>query len=342
MKKTLTLLLIMITVAFLIAENILADEVRLKNGDKLTGQVVRMEEEKLVLKTTYAGEITIVWEEVASVMADDPVKIVLKDETALEGNTAPIEDGKMKLDTGKLESPASFSLADVKAINPKPVKPVKIAARVNARVVNQRGNTIQDNYYFDGEFVARTEKNRYTLGGELANEKADGETTSESWLTYGNYSHFLDEKWYLYANTLLENDKFKDLNLRTTLGAGGGYQIFETPLLNLSISAGVAMVDENFDVAEDNDYPAGSWSVNYDQYLFEKFVQLFHVQTGYVSLEDANDWFIKTRTGFRFPIYKGLTATLQYNFDWDNQPSAAAETEEDTKFIFLLGYEFKN
>jgi len=342
MKINLTPLFIMLTVGFFIAGNSLADEVRLKNGDKLTGQVVRMEEEKLVLKTTYAGEITIAWKEVSSVMADDPVKVVLKDETALEGNTASIEDGKMKLDTGKLESPASFSLADVKAINPEPVKPVKLTARVNASLINQRGNTNTDDYYFEGEFVARTEKNRYTLGGELANEKADGETTSENWLAYGNYSHFLDEKWYLYANTLLEHDKFKDLNLRTTLGAGGGYQIFETPLLNLSVSAGAAMVDENFDVAEDNDYPAGSWFVNYDQYFFEKFVQLFFAQTGYVSLEDAKDWFLKTRTGLRFPLYKGFTATLQYNFDWDNQPSEDAETEENTKFLFLLGYQFKN
>jgi len=165
MKTNLIPLFILLTVGFLLAGNIFADEVRLTNGDKLTGQVVTMEEEKLVLKTTYAGEITITWKEVAGIMADDPVKVVLNDETALEGKTAPIEDGKMKLDTGKLESPASFSLADVKAINPKPVKPVKIATRVNASMVNQRGNTIKDNYYFDGEFVARTKKNRNTLGG---------------------------------------------------------------------------------------------------------------------------------------------------------------------------------
>ena len=61
MKINLTPLFIMLTVGFFIAGNSLADEVRLINGDKLTGQVVRMEEEKLVLKTTYAGEITIAW-----------------------------------------------------------------------------------------------------------------------------------------------------------------------------------------------------------------------------------------------------------------------------------------
>jgi len=342
MKKNIALLFIIVMVNFLITVNSLADEVSLKNGDKITGQVVRMEADKLILKTTYAGEITITWHEVAAIRTDASVKVVLKDETAFKGTTEAVEDGKMKLNTGKLEAPATFSLADVKAINPEPVKTVKINARANVSVTNERGNTKSDNYYFDGEFVARTKKNRYTIGGQLSNKKADDVTTSQNWLAYGNYSHFLNEKWYLYANTLFEHDEFKDLNLRSTLGAGAGYQFFETPLLNLSISAGLSMVDENFDVAEDNDYPAGQWAINYDQYFFDKFVQLFHVNTGFISLEDANDWFLKTRTGLRFPLYKGLTATLQYNFDWDNQPSPAAETEEDTKFIFLLGYEFKD
>lgn len=342
MRKNLILLLIIITVAFLIAGNSLADELRLKNGDKLTGRVVRMEAGKLILKTIYAGDISIVWQEVASVKTDGPVKVVLKDETALEGTPLAIEDGKMKLDIDKLEAPASFDLADVKAINPLAVKPVKIKTRVNASVTSERGNTKSDNYYFDGEFVARTEKNRYKIGGELSKEESDGTTTSQNWLAYGNYSHFLFKKWYLYADTLFEHDEFKDLNLRSTLGGGAGYQVFETPLLNLSISAGLAKVDENFDEAEDNDYSAGQWSLNYDQYFFKKFIQLFHVHNGFVSLEDTDDWFLRTRTGLRFPVYKGLTATLQYNFDYDNQPSVDAEKKEDTKFIFLLGYEFKN
>ena len=342
MKQNIALLLITVIISFLITDNSLADEVRLKNGDKLTGQIVRMQENNLILKTTYAGEITIIWQEVAGIQTDGSVKIVLTDETTFEGTTEVAEDGKMKLNTDKLETPASFSLADVKAVNPEPVKTVRINTRLNASVTSERGNTKSDDYYFDGEFEARTKKNRYTVGGELSKEKADDITTSQNWLAYGNYSHFLNEKWFLYVNTLFEHDEFKDLNLRSTLGAGAGYQFFETPLLNLSISAGLSKVDENFDLAEDNDYSAGQWEIKYDQYFFNKFVQLFHVDTGYISLEDSNDWFVKTRTGLRFPLYKGFAATLQYNYDWDNQPSAAAETEEDTKFIFLLGYEFKN
>ena len=318
----------------------IADEISLKNGDRITGEVVGMQDNKLIFKTAYAGEITIVWEDVQRVKTDRPIKVVLKDETSLEGIGESVESAKMKLDSDKIEEPVSFNLSDVKTINPAPKKPVHLTARANVGLSNQRGNTDTDNYYLDGEFVARTEKNRYTVTGRYNEERSDGVQTAKSALGYGKYDHYLSEKWFLFANTLFEHDEFKDLNLRSTIGASPGYQFFETPLLNLSVSAGLAWVDENFDLAEDNSYPAGQWFVNYDQYLFKKFMQLFHKQNGYVSLEDSNDWFLKTQTGVRFPLYKGLTATVQYNYDYDNQPSAAASEKWDSQFVFLLGYQF--
>ena len=109
---------------------------------------------------------------------------------------------------------------------------------------------------------------------------------------------------------------------------------------NLSASGGVAWVNENFDQDPDNHYPAGNWIVNYDQFVFNKFMQLFHNQTGYVSLENSNDWFLRTRTGVRFPIYKGFTATVQYDYDYTNNPSVAAESKGDRRFLLLLGYQY--
>lgn len=318
----------------------IADEINLKNGDRITGEVVRMDEKKLIYNTPYAGEITIKWEEIRSVKTERPIKVVLMDETSLGGISESAEEGKMRLDSDKLEKPVAFNLSDVKAINPVPKKSVSVTARANVSVSNERGNTDTDNYYFDGEFIARTEKNRFTVGGEYTEEKSSGVTTANSVFGFGEYAHFLNKKWFIFTSTLFEHDEFKDLNLRSTLGAGPGYQIFETPLLNLSVSAGLAWVDENFDVAEDNSYSAAQWSISYDQYLFKKFMQVFHKQIGTVSLENSSDWFYKTRTGVRFPLYKGLAVTAQYNYDWDNQPSAAAEKKEDTKFLLLLGYQF--
>ncbi len=335
-------MLFMAVLVILMAGNCLADEIRLKNGDRLTGQIIRMQEGKLILKTGYAGDISIAWQAVAGLKSDHPLKVHLKDDTRLTGTASAVENGIIKLIPGHNEVPVAIRLADVKAIGAGTPKPLKIIARTNVNITSERGNTNSDNYYLEGEFRARTEKNRYTVRGELNKEDAEGTTISQNWLLHGTYSRFLNKKWYLFTNTLFEHDEFNDLKLRSTLGVGAGYQIYETPLLNLSISAGLAEVDENFYVAENHTYTAGQWSVNYDQYFFDKFVQLFHTDNGYISLENAGNWFLRTRTGLRFPLYKGFGATLQYNFDWNNQPSLDAQSREDTKFIFMLGYEFKN
>ena len=61
-----------------------------------------------------------------------------------------------------------------------------------------------------------------------------------------------------------------------------------------------------------------------------------------VGLEDADKWQVKTRQGLRFFLYRGFTMTLQYNYDYNNQPSAEAEKKWDSTLLFLLGFQFQN
>jgi len=85
----------------------------------------------------------------------------------------------------KIEEPVTFNLAQVEIINPKPPEPaLKIHARANVGLTGDRGNTETDNLYLDGEFIARTEKNRYSVGAEVKREKSEGERTAKSALGY--------------------------------------------------------------------------------------------------------------------------------------------------------------
>ena len=320
----------------------IADELHLSNGDVITGQIIRMEGNKLVFETSYAGKISVVWSEVINLISDGPIKVILTDGTALEGFSRKTSENAMRLETEKLKAPSDLKLLDVAAINPQKKPAVKITVRANAGLTQERGNNDTDSYHLDSEFIARTEESRYTFAGELNVEKADGDTTVENWLAYGNYSYFMTEKWFLYANTLFEHDKFADLDLRSTLGAGVGYQFFESDSLNLSAAVGPAWVNEDFIEADDDDYSAGQRLINYDQFFFKKFVQLFHRQTGLIKASETDKWLVKTRQGLRFPIYKGFTTTLQYNYDYNNDPSQDADEKWDSKLMFLLGWQFKN
>ena len=50
----------------LVSSNLRADTVVLKNGDRLTGTALKLEDGKLTFKTSYADPIALAWDQVAS------------------------------------------------------------------------------------------------------------------------------------------------------------------------------------------------------------------------------------------------------------------------------------
>ena len=221
-----------IFVLALTASDLHADTVMLVNDDKISGRLVTMEQGKLTIATSYAGEIIIDWEEVVEIITAESVEVVLSDQTSLRGRLQETEQGKVKLTMGSVVETVSFDLAAVEAINPQSAAEpaVSFSGRINVGLSKSSGNTDSESHHIDGEIIARTETNRYTAGIEYNREESDDEVTDEQYLGYVQYDHFLTEKWYTYVNTLFEKNEFKDLNLRSTIGVGMGYQFYESEL----------------------------------------------------------------------------------------------------------------
>jgi putative salt-induced outer membrane protein YdiY len=319
---------------------VIADEVQLKNGDRLTGEVKSLKEEKLILVTSYAGEITITWSEVAALRTDKPIKVVLTDESMVEGISQPGKEQEINLLTEKIEGDITIRLMDVKSINPDPPGPtVKINARANVGIDVKKGNTDTETYHFDGSFVARTEKNRYRVSFETDSEKSSDVDTVDNWIGSINYDHFLSGKWFLYGNSSFESDEFKDLNLRSVLGVGSGYQFIETDSSKFSGEVGFSYVNEDYVLDEDDSYSAGRLAFIIEKPLFDERVIFFHNDEALVNFEDADDITIRTQTGFRFPFARRFNMTLQYNWDWEKMPATGQE-KSDERYLVTLGYEY--
>jgi putative salt-induced outer membrane protein YdiY len=342
MKINMSILISVIIYVMLTFTTASADVVHLNNGDRISGKIIRMEEGQLVIKTDYAGEITIPWEKVSDIASDEKIKVVLDDGTVLEGQSLSGEAGEITVQPETGEESAAFNLGDVKMINPEVEPAVKYKARANAAILIERGNTHEDETALDASFQARTKKGRFRLYGEFNREKEKDTVTTRDWMTFANYDYFFKEKWFGYLISKFENDDFADLDLRTTLGGGLGYQFFESDTLELSLQAGPAYVDEDYILANDEEYMAAQWIVHYEQSFYENFFQLFHHSDGYVSLEDSDNWIFNTRQGIRVPLYKGITLTLQYSYDFENIPSPDATTDYESELSLLVGYEFKN
>ena len=70
-----------------------ADQITLKNGDRLSGKIVSGDGKMLLLKSEFAGDVTIQWDAITAIESTDNINITLKDGTRLSGKVTT-QDGK--------------------------------------------------------------------------------------------------------------------------------------------------------------------------------------------------------------------------------------------------------
>jgi len=315
-----------------------SDEVYLKNGDRLTGTVKTTREDKLILETSYSGEIGIVLEDIQRVTTDKSVSVTLDDDTQLNGILSSTDSTGMRIVTDADAIPQPVSMAQIAAISIPEIPGVKIHGQANAGLDTNRGNTNQDAYHVDAESIFRWPDDRVTLGGSGDLEKTSGDETKQQAALAGKYDHFLNKKWFLYGGLAFEHDKFADLRLRTTVSGGSGYQIYESERTNLSIEAGPAYIREDYDTSVDKDYTAAHWGLRFDHYFMKAWrLQAFHRHTVDWSFEDASTYLLKSQTGLRIPIFDSLQATVQVNIDRNNKPAMNAK-KNDYEYLLTGGY----
>ncbi|MGD8520737.1 MAG: hypothetical protein PVF56_06295, partial [Desulfobacterales bacterium] len=144
MRTYLKILIPIWIIAFWAIYPVLADEIHLINGDRITGKFIKMGDNQLIFETDYAGRVSINWRKVAQLITDTPVRVVLSDGNILE--TTDLNENTVATYPEKKEK-EDFNLTQVMAINPEQKPSVKITARVNAGAEIERGNTDTDDFY---------------------------------------------------------------------------------------------------------------------------------------------------------------------------------------------------
>jgi hypothetical protein len=305
----------MIRIAFLclLSLSALADEVRLTNGDRITGRVREVTSERLVVRTEYARTISIELDEVHSLSIVDA-----------DGNAHEI---------GPLE---------VRALNVKAYRRtdgVDYTGRAFLSAALERGNAASDRVHARGELAARARRYRYELSGRIERRTEPPEEAGTAWLAEGNYDRFLDEHRFVYVRGSFEHDRPKDIELRRTTGAGYGRQIFESRTVSLSARAGLDHVSEDRFAAPGRSYPALGWGIKASYSPRRPELELFHEQEGFWNLEDTQVVVLRSKSGIRVPIVGALKASVQVKLDWERRPSPGRRST-DTTLLFGLDYDF--
>ncbi len=341
---------LLLTSGGITAMSAMADEIRMKNGDVLTGKVIKKFTDKVVFNTKYAGDLQISWTEVEAIKTDEPLTVTLTDRSNIKTPLESFDSGKATIkvvpldddgdDKNKQYEEREIALSDLKYINPTPELSgvgVNWTGRINLGGSITQGNTDTTTLRLDGESIARTLNHRLTVAAVVNRATNNGENTQFNNRSSVKLDRFINNKWYVYANNTLENDKFRDIKLRTTTGIGSGYQVYEQPEINLFIEGGLNYVTVNYYDEENEKYPGARWALKYDQRIFGGSTQFFHEHEALLGLDNLDNTLVFTKTGLRFPIINNFNATVQYNLDWARTP-ADDRKRADSALIFSLGY----
>ena len=325
---TLTLLAFLLLPALAIA-----DEVQLQNGDRITGTVVRLAGGTLTFRAAGA-DLLIPWNTITSLTSTTTlrVRVVSQGRQTVTGITT-VAPGQLMLAPG-----GQVAFADVQDMGP--IEPrVSVRGGGNAGFLNSSGNTDVFSLRLDADLAVRQDANRYSLTAALNKAEDRGVDTARNWNTALNYDRFLTTRLFINANAIFTNDRFRDLDLRTALGAGLGYQVFDTPKVKLTANAGLGWVLEDRILASDNDYSAFRESVALDITGVPNRIQFFHKHDGYFGLTGDDNLFIKTSNGVRITVIRNFVTTLQFDLDYDPSPSPGRRSTDRTQVV-SFGYRF--
>ncbi len=317
-----------------------ADVVVLQNGDRLSGHIVHKRDATLVFEATHAGKVSIPWQEINTLTTDKPVIVMLRDHTGLTTETlAAAGGGRVRLDISARELP----MDQIAYLNPAPEQSgigVSYRGRANLAATDTDGNSTSRRIYADAELAARAKDYRYNLRAKINRQQESGQQTASNWRTDGNYDWFLDQRTFRYVRSSFEHDRFKDIDLRSTVGGGYGLQLLENDRTSVSVRGGLDYVVVDHRTARNDDYPALGWGLR-ATHLLETFdIELFHDQDGFIRIGSGNDITLSSRTGLRAPIAAGMNASVQLNLDWEQEP-APGRKSTDTVLLVGLGYEWK-
>ena len=321
-----------------------ADVVNLSDGSRIVGTLEKIDDSQAEITGTLAGDLTVPRDAVTTLETDKTVTVVLKDGTYVTGKLALPAPGRQVLRVDALGR-RPFDLSEVKAVyrqDPLTLQrqelAVKVDANANVGVDLTSGNSQTENLHLDGQVVTRTKRNRYTLSGEYNREKSDGVLVKENWTSLVKYDYFVSDRWYWFNSATFENDRFADLDLRTALAAGAGFQIYDSDARKLSVELGPSYIDENFDMAEDDSYAGARWAINFEQHVWNGLT-LFHYDEGLQGLQDPNQLTIRSRTGFRMHVTSHVIAKIQTAIDWNKSPPPGV-AGTDYEHTLTIGYTF--
>lgn len=318
------------TIAFLLVSACAAfgDQVVLKNGDRITGELVRLEDGTLLMKTEALGDVKLKWNAVAEVTSEAPLHVIAGTDQ-LAATTIRRDEGSFRLiNTNSAVAVPAESVKTLRSEADQKVHAMQVERESNPRFIDRwnasadaglsgaRGTNDTTNMSLGVKGARTTNNTRLSLFFNSlfarSRNKGGAAITSANALRGGaRYEVNVSKRIFTFGFANAETDSVQHVDLRDVFGGGAGVRVSQTKTATLDLFSGASLNQESFSVATTPDRRTG-------ELLFG---------------EDSNyKLFDRATVGTRLSFYPNMTVLGEYR--------AQLDATATTKLNHWLGWQF--
>lgn len=328
----------------------LADQIQMKNGDRVTGTIIKKDAVSLTIKSAHFGTVSLPWAEVESVKADTPLNVVLPDGRTVKATLAMSE--------GKVEVAAP---GGTQAVAPKDIVAMRDAAEQKSyeRLLNPgwddlwsgtatvgwagtRGNarTATFTTSMGAARVTNRDKTSVYFNAIRASALLRGANEKTAQAVRGGWGYNRNVSKRMFVNTFndWEYDRFQNLDLRTVLGGGLGYMAWKGEKGRLDLVGGAAWNREKFDPAPQPAFVRNSAEAYWGDdltYNLSSRTSLYQSFRMFNNLSNTGAYRVNFDVGARTQLLKWLTWNISASDRYLSNPVTGRLNND---FLYTTGF----
>ena len=316
------------------------DVVTLPNGDRITGEVVRLDRGRLEFKTDDAGTLYLEWDKVATVQATRAVEVVTEDGRRILGSLGPAASRTLTV-VGEAES-VSVDMADVTIIRQIGSSFwSKLDGSIDAGYSYTRSSGVaQLNVNWDTYYRTPAARARLIVSLNQTHKDDDSETDDRGSLE-ASYLRYPWQRWFISTAGRFETNKSLGLELRSQVGAAIGPRLVNSNRGQLGLGAGLVFNDEQgVDVERTQNVEALVSSRRRTTPTIGRRTNLDLSVVYYPSLSDPGRRRLQLDAGAKRELWKDFFVALTLFTTYDSRPPNPSADTSDVGVVASIGWTY--
>ncbi len=317
------------------------DVIVLQNGDRVTGEIKKLEFGKLVYKTDDMGTIDIEWDKVQHVTAiTQNFEVEVQNGTIYFGTLHPSKY-RYRVQINQSKGPVDVFLWQIVRITPiKDSQLARLSADVTLGFDYTKASSVQK-FILQGSasYTARGYRLKVSASSNTTRQPGKEESKRQELNLNGN--RFLSKRIYTLAIISLQQNTELGVNFRLLVGGGLGRDLWVTNYHILQASGGVLWNRED---AKDNPTASSAEAVfvaNYDLFIYDDPKTDLNAKLSvFPNLSQWGRVRGEFATTLKYEFIKDFTLNLNYYFSLDNDPVSETASRSDWGVNLTFGYKY--